>query len=176
MKEMSTKEFQIAERARKFEREPLTNLQQYIDVELLESSYMRLNKLSSRGTDGQNWFDYGQRVPECLPELLSEFKSGKYKGPAIRRAYIPKGKTGKRPLGIPTIEDKVLQSGVRQVLEPVYEQEFKEFSYGFRPGRSCHQAIEYMFQEVSFKGMRYIIDADIKAYFGSINHGILRLR
>jgi RNA-directed DNA polymerase len=88
--------------------------------------------------------------------------------------YIPKGKTEKRPLGIPTIEDKVLQEGIRRVLNPIYEEDFRSFSYGLRIGRSCHQAIEYMFKEVSFKGMHYIIDADIKNYFGSIDHGLLR--
>jgi group II intron reverse transcriptase/maturase len=88
--------------------------------------------------------------------------------------YIDKGKTGKRPLGIPTIEDKVLQESVRSVLTPIYEEDFKSFSYGFRRGHSTHQAIEYMFKEVSFKGLHYIIDADIKNYFGSINHGLLR--
>ena len=88
--------------------------------------------------------------------------------------YNIEGKTDKRPLGIPTIEDKVLQSAVRRVLEPIYEEIFKDFSYGFRPDRSCHKAIEYMFQKVSFGGMRYIIDADIQNYFGSINHGQLR--
>ena len=172
--EMSTKESQIVERAKQFKDEPLTNLHKYIDGMLLHESYRGLNKYSKAGTDGNNWYEYGSKLPERLPELLSEFKSGEYKAPPIRRAYIPKGKTGKRPLGIPTIEDKVLQSSVRKVLEPVYELLFKECSYGFRPKRSCHQAIRYMFEQVSFRGMYYIIDADIKNYFGSIDHGKLR--
>jgi group II intron reverse transcriptase/maturase len=88
--------------------------------------------------------------------------------------YIPKDKHGQRPLGIPTIEDKILQASVRRVIEPIYEEDFKDFSYGFRPGRSQHQAIDYMSGQVSFQGMHYIIDADIKDYFGSINHGVLR--
>lgn len=174
MKGMSTKECQIAERAKKFKGEALTNLHQYIDVPLLSSNFRNLNKHSSAGVDKKSWFEYGIETPERLPELLSEFKSGEYKAPNIRRVYIPKGKTGKRPLGIPTIEDKVLQSSVRSVLEPIYEEDFKDFSYGFRPERSCHKAIEYMFKQVSFNGMRYIIDADIKNYYGSIDHGLLR--
>jgi group II intron reverse transcriptase/maturase len=174
MKEMSTVEQRIAERSRKFSNEPLTNLSQFITPEELYTEFRKLNKYSSRGTDGENWFDYALEIKERLPKLIDEFKSGSYKAPSIRRVYIPKGKTGKRPLGIPTIEDKVLQSGVRKVLEPVYEEIFKDFSYGFRPHRSCHRAIDSLFHKVSFGGMRYIIDADIQDYFGSINHGILR--
>jgi group II intron reverse transcriptase/maturase len=174
MKEMSTNELQIAERARKYKQEALTNLQQFIDVELLHKCYRSLNKNSSPGVDGKYWHNYSLESYLRIPELLVEFKSGKYKAPAIRRVYIPKGKTGTRPLGIPTIEDKILQEGVRRILTPVYEEDFKSFSYGFRSGCSAHQAIEYMFKEVSFKGMHHIIDADIKNYFGSINHGIMR--
>ncbi|WP_010416674.1 group II intron reverse transcriptase/maturase [Anaerophaga thermohalophila] len=174
MEEMSTVELQIAERARKFKEEPLTNLSQFITQDMLYKEFMKLNKYSSAGTDEQDWFDYSQVIEQRLPDLLSEYKSGRYKAPPVRRVYIQKGKTDKRPLGIPTIEDKVLQSAVRRVLEPIYEGIFKDFSYGFRPNRSCHKAIEYMFQQVSFGGMRYIIDADIQNYFGSINHGQLR--
>lgn len=171
---MSTEELQIAERAKKFKSEALTNLQQFITVPMLEECFSKLNKGSSAGVDGKLWSDYNLELSERLPELLSEFKSGNYRAPFIRRVYIPKGKTEKRPLGIPTIEDKVLQEGIRRVLNPIYEEDFRSFSYGFRTGRSCHQAIEYMFKEVSFKGMHYLIDADIKNYFGSIDHGVLR--
>jgi len=171
---MLTKELQIAERSKKYKREALTNLHQFIDEEMLHKSYQSLNKNSSPGVDGKYWHNYSLESGFRIPELLVEFKSGKYRAPSIRRAYIDKGKTGKRPLGIPTIEDKVLQESVRRVLTPIYEEDFKSFSYGFRRGHSTHQAIEYMFREVSFKGLHYIIDADIKNYFGSINHGLLR--
>lgn len=171
---MSTKELQIAERAKKYKREALTNLHQYIDEGLLQKSYQSLNKKSSPGVDGKYWHNYSLESEFRIPELLKEFKSGKYRAPSIRRVYIDKGKTGKRPLGIPTIEDKVLQESVRRLLTPIYEEDFKSFSYGFRPGHSQQQAIEYMFKEVSFKDLHYIIDADIKNYFGSINHGLLR--
>lgn len=174
MELMSTVDQQIAERARKFKEEPLTNLSQFITTEMLYKEFNKLNKYSVAGVDEQDWFEYSRIIGQRLPELLSEYKTGRYKAPPIRRVYIPKGKSGKRPLGIPTIEDKVLQSGVRRVLEPIYEEIFKDFSYGFRKNRSCHQAIEYMFKQVSFGGMRYIIDADIQNYFGSINYGQLR--
>jgi len=171
---MLTKELQIAERARKYSSEALTNLHQFIDIGQLEESYQNLNKKSSPGVDKETWYDYGERSKYRLPELLKEFKSGQYKAPAIRRVHIPKGVNSKRPLGIPTLEDKILQGSCCKVLNPIYEEEFKDFSYGFRKGRSSHQALEYMFKEVSFNGLHYIIDADIKGYFDSINHGILR--
>jgi len=174
MQQMLTLELQIAERAKKFNNEPLTNLSQYITTDLLHQSFRELNKYSRAGVDGRTWFDYGLQAAENLLVLLDRFKAGSYTAPHIRRVYIPKGKTGKRPLGIPTIEDKVLQSSVRKVLDPIYETIFKDFSYGFRKNFSCHQAIEEMFQKVSFGNMRYVIDADIQNYFGSINHGIIR--
>lgn len=172
--QMSTKQLQIAQRARKFEGEGLTNLHQFIDEGLLKKSYQCLNKNSSPGVDDKCWFKYTGEAVYRIPELLTEFKSGRYKAPPVRRVHIPKGKKGTRPLGIPTIEDKILQEGVRRVLTPIYETEFKEFSFGFRSGYSAHQAIDYMFDKVSFKRLHYIIDADIKDYFGSIDHGFLR--
>ncbi|MGC9342434.1 MAG: group II intron reverse transcriptase/maturase [Bacteroidales bacterium] len=171
---MSTVELQIAERARKFKVDALHSLYPFIDAQMLQKSYEKLNKRSASGIDGKRWQQYGEEFPDRRKHLLEEFKSGRYRAPALRRVYIPKGKQGHRPIDIATIEDKVLQASVRRVIEPIYEEDFKDFSYGFRPGRSQHQAIEFMFQQVSFQGMHHIIDADIKNYFGSINHGILR--
>ena len=171
---MSTVELQIAERARKFKGEALHNLHHFIDAPLLQESYEKLNKKSAEGIDGKTWLQYGFEFPERRDSLLAEFKSGRYRAPALRRVYIPKDKHGQRPIDISTTEDKVLQASVRKVIEPIYEEDFKPLSYGFRPGRSQHQAIEFMFRKVSFDKMHYIIDADLKNYFGSINHGILR--
>ena len=171
---MSTVELQIAERARKLREEALHNLHHFIDAQFLLESYKKLNKNSAKGIDGKTWLEYGKEFPERRDSLLAEFKSGRYRAPALRRVYIPKDKHSQRPIDIATTEDKVLQESVRRVIEPIYEEDFKPFSYGFRPGRSQHQAIEYLFKEVSFRRKHYIIDADIKNYFGSINHGILR--
>lgn len=173
-KEMSTVELQIAERARKYKGEALHNLHHYIDVPMLEEVYGNLNKRSASGVDEVTWEDYGENLAERLTSLENEFKSGRYRAPAVRRVYIQKDKHSQRPLGIPTIEDKVLQGGVRKVIEPIYEEDFKDFSYGFRAGHSPHQAVKQMFCKVSFEKMHHIIDGDIQNYFGSIDHTHLR--
>jgi RNA-directed DNA polymerase len=171
---MSTISMQIAERAKKHPKEPLTNLNQFIDSGMLHRNFERMNKKSASGVDEQTWHEYDTQREERIPELLTAFKSGSYRAPNIRRVYIPKGDGTERPLGLPTIEDKLLQSAEAEVLTPIYEQIFYDFSYGFREGKSAHQAVEHLFKEVSFNGMRYVIDADMKNYFGSINHQCLR--
>ncbi len=174
MKGVLTVEMQIAERARKFPDHALTNLHKFIDEALLHECFNGLNKKGASGVDRETWAMYDEQKGERIPELLNGFKSGRYRAPNIRRVYIPKGDGQLRPLGIPTIEDRLLQTAVTKVLTPVYEAIFHDSSYGYRPGRSQHQALNKLFQEVSFKGMRYIIDADLKDYFGSINHQQLR--
>jgi group II intron reverse transcriptase/maturase len=174
MGKMSTVEMQIAARSREHPGEALTNLHSFIDCELLEESLGMLNKKGAPGVDGESWIQYNEQGEERIAELHEAFKSGRYRAPHIRRTYIPKGDGRQRPLGLPTVEDKLLQTAVKRVLSPVYEQLFYDFSYGFRPGKSQHQALEKLFKEVSFKGMRYVIDADMKNYFGSIVHGCLR--
>lgn len=174
MKEVSTKQLQIAERAQRYCAEPLTNLHQYIDVEMLEASYVGLNPKAAAGVDAESYAAYGERKGERLIELLGEFKSGRYKAPPVRRIYIEKGKGKLRPIGIPTMEDKVLQQAVRMVLDPIYESMFYDFSYGFRKGKSQHMALERLWHEIRATGARYILDADIENYFGTINFVELR--
>jgi retron-type reverse transcriptase len=127
MKKMSTVEMQIAERSMKHPGEALTNLHSYITPGFLHGCYGELNRYSSGGVDGKTWYMYKTNEKENIASLHSRFKSGLYRAPHIRRAYIPKGGGEKRPLGIPTIEDKILQSGVSKVLTAVYEQEFYDF-------------------------------------------------
>ncbi len=133
MKKMSTVELQIAERARKYKGEALYNFHHFIDAPLLQESYEKLNKKSAGGIDGKTWQQYGLELPERCESLLDEFRSGRYRAPALRRTYIPKDKHSQRPIDIATMEDKVMQGGVRNVIEPIYEEEFKPFSYGSRP-------------------------------------------
>lgn len=171
---MSTVEMQIAERARKHKDEALTNLNQFIDESFLSESFDCLNKKGASGVDNETWQMYNEQRNERITQLLGALKSGKYRAPNIRRAYIPKDDGGQRPLGLPTVEDKLLQTTVTRVLTPIYEEVFYDSSFGFRPGKSQHQALEVLFKEVSFGGKMYIIDADMKNYFGSINHQCLR--
>ena len=174
MEKVLTVEMQIAERSRKHPKAALTNLHQFIDEAMLAESFAGLNKKGASGVDAETWQDYDRQKVERIPELLNAFKKGRYRAPHIRRTYIPKGDGKLRPLGIPTTEDKILQSAVKRVLTPVYEQLFYPTSYGFRGGKSQHQALDKLFEEVSFKGKRYIIDADMQNYFGTINHQRLR--
>lgn len=174
MGKMSTVKMQIAERAKKFPGEGLTNLHQFIDETMLYECFKALNKKGASGVDNETWQDYNEQRKQRIPELLRAFKSGTYRAPNIRRAYIPKEDGKQRPLGLPTVEDKLLQTVVTEIMTPIYEAIFYNTSYGFREGKSQHQAIEALYKEVSFEGKRYIIDADMKNYFGSINHQMLR--
>jgi len=174
MEEVSTLEMQIAERARRNPDEPLTNLHSFIDCRMLNESLGMLNRESAPGVDGQTWSQYCDSCMDSIPELHKAFKSGQYRAPHIRRTYIPKGEGQLRPLGLPTVEDKVLQRAVTRVLTPVYEEVFLDCSYGYRGGKSAHDALNELFHRVSFEGGRYIIDADIQDYFGSIDHQCLR--
>jgi group II intron reverse transcriptase/maturase len=169
MERMLTVELEIAKRAEKYTESGLTNLHQFMDVDLLREIMTVMNKKSATGIDGQGWTNYCIEHQEDLYDLLSEFKTGQYKAPPVRRVYIPKDKHSQRPLGIPTVRDKILQGGVRALIEPVYEKIFKDFSYGYRQGKTIHQALDYLFRQVSFGKMPYIIDADIQNFFGSID-------
>ncbi len=111
----------------------------------LEEAYRRTRKDGAVGEDGVTAEAYEERLLENLSELLERFKSGRYRAPPVRRVHIPKAGTAKmRPIGIPTLEDKILQRAVLMVLEPVYEQDFLDYSYGFRPGRGAHQAVQVL--------------------------------
>jgi group II intron reverse transcriptase/maturase len=173
---VSTKQARIAELARRMPDKQLSTLSHYIDIEWLTEAYRRTRKSGAPGVDGQTAADYAQQLPENLETLLNRAKSGdQYRAPPVRRVHIPKG-DGKstRPIGIPTFEDKVLQRAVVMVLEPIYETMFRNCSYGFRPGRSAHHALERLRDGMARMGGGWTLELDIKSYFDTVDHEKLR--
>src|SRR6266513_6094491 len=141
--DISTKLERIAKLAKEKPGVSLLTLAHHIDVEWLREAYRRTRKDGARGVDGQGAEQFAEQLEDNLRSLLDRAKSGRYRAPPVRRVHIPKGDGRQtRPIGVPTFEDKVLQRAVAMVIGEVYEQEFYDFSYGFRPGRSAHQAVE----------------------------------
>ena len=172
---VSTRLQRIAELAREDPERVFRSLAHHIDIEFLHEAFRRTRKDGATGVDGQTGREYEERLEENLRSLLDRFKSGQYKAPPVRRSYVPKGDGSQtRPIGIPTFEDKVLQRAVSMVLEAVYEQDFLSCSYGFRPGRSAHHALEDLWQELTAMGGGWVLEVDIKSYFDSIPHSPLR--
>jgi RNA-directed DNA polymerase len=153
---------------------PLTTLAHHIDIEWLREAHRRTRKGGARGVDGQTAEQYEQDLEGNLTALLGRVKGGTYRAPPVRRVYIPKGDGQQRPLGIPTYEDKVLQRAVTMVLEAVYEQEFLDCSYGFRPGRSAHDALGALRDTVMEMKGAWVLEVDVQKYFDTIDHGHLR--
>ena len=172
---VSTKLQRIAEVAREKPGEALTALGHHIDIDFLKEAYRRTRKDGAPGVDGQRAEEYAQRLDENLQSLLDRFKSGTYRAPPVRRVHIPKGDgTKTRPIGIPTFEDKVLQRAVTMVLEAIYEQEFLDCSYGFRPGRSAHEALQVLWDGLMKMHGGWVLEVDIQGFFDSLVHGHLR--
>lgn len=172
---VSTRLQRIAELARKAPEMVLTTLAHHVDVEFLREAHRRTRKDGAPGVDGLTAADYEENLDEKLRGLLAAFKSGTYRAPPVRRVHIPKGDGSKtRPIGVPTFEDKVLQRAVHMVLEAIYEQEFFDCSYGFRPGRSAHQALEALWKRLMDVGGGWVLEADIKGFFDTLEHRVLR--
>jgi RNA-directed DNA polymerase len=172
---VSTKQQRIAELARQMPENAMTSLSCHMDLEWMIEAYRRTRKDGAVGVDGQTAADYEANLEVNLQALLDRAKSGDhYKAPPVRRVHIPKGDGSTRPLGIPTFEDKVLQRAVVMVLEPLYEQDFLACSYGFRPGRSAHQALAEIQSRLTTMGGGWVLDVDIRKFFDSLDHAHLR--
>ena len=171
---MYTVQQRIAQVARERPHEVFTSLNHYLDVEWLRAAYERVKPDSAPGVDGQGWADYGKDLEKNLLGLLNRVKSGSYVAPPVKRVQIPKD-DGKetRPIGMPTIEDKILQRAVVMLLEPIYEQCFKYFSYGFRPGRSAHEALACIWSQCTTHRIAWILDVDVRKYFDTLKHACL---
>jgi group II intron reverse transcriptase/maturase len=164
----------IAELARERPHECFTALNHYLTVDWLKAAYGRVKPDSAPGVDGQSWSDYGKNLNENLRGLLERVKSGRYVAPPVKRAYIPKGDGDRRGIGMPAIEDKVLQRAIAMLLEPILEQDFKSFSYGFRPGRSAHQALACIWSQCMNQAIGWILEVDIRKYFDTLKKEWLR--
>ena len=172
---VSTKQQRIAELSRQMPGAALRTLAHHMDIDWLKEAYRRTRKDGAVGVDGQTAKDYAENLEANLQSLLDRAKAGDpYKAPPVRRVFIPKGDGSQRPLGIPTFEDKVLQRAVVMLLEPMYEQDFLDCSYGFRPKRSAHQALETIWKQLMRMGGGWVLDVDIRQYFDTLDHGCLR--
>lgn len=164
----------IAKLAQDHPQRAFTNLAHHIDLDLLRAAFELTRKDGATGVDGVTGAEYGENLEANLQHLLDRAKSGTYDAPAVRRTHIPKGEGRMRPLGIPTFEDKLLQRAVAMVLGAVYEQDFMPCSFGFRPGRSAHQALRSIREGAMKMGGAWVIEADIKDCFGSLDHAWMR--
>jgi group II intron reverse transcriptase/maturase len=173
--DVSTKQRQIAELARIHPEVSFTSLAHHIDLRWLHEAFQRTRKDAAVGVDGQTAEEYAKELGGNLRGLLEKAKAGTYFAPPVRRVYIPKG-TGSetRPIGIPSFEDKVLQRAVQMILEPLYEQEFLNCSYGFRPERSAHDALQALWDGLMRMGGGWIIDLDIRKFFDTLDKNHLR--
>ena len=172
---VSTRLHRIAELARQAPEMVIVTLAHHIDLTWMYEAYRQTRKDGATGTDEVTAAEYAEGLDENLRSLLERFKSGSYFAPPVRRVQIPKGDGRKtRPIGIPTFEDKVLQRAVLMVLEAVYEQDFHDFSYGFRPNRSAHKALDSLWHRLMEVGGGWVLEADISSFFDTLDHKILR--
>ena len=172
---VSTKLERIATLAKQAPDMVITSLSHHIDLEWLHEAHRRTRKDGAVGVDDRTADEYGAALERNLQSLLDRAKSGTYRAPPVRRVQIPKG-DGKqtRPIGIPTFEDKILQRAIAMLLEAVYEQEFLPCSYGFRPGRSAHQALADLQHELTVMAGGWIIEVDIRRFFDELDHNQLQ--
>jgi len=155
-------------------REGLSSIHHHLDKWWLAEAYRQLEPNKAPGIDGVSKAEYGVGLSQRLEDLVNRVRSRKYRAPNIKRVLIPKGNGEFRPLGLLSLEDKVLQKGFVMLVEPVFEREFHDFSYGFRPGRSPHQALRALRRHVGEEGMHWVIDLDLRKYFDTIPHLPLR--
>ena len=171
---MSTKLLKIAQRAKREPKARFTSLAHVLTPEFLLETWKQLNRRGAGGIDGQSVAEFEEGLEQRVADLWQRVRTGRYKAPPVRRVEIPKGHGKMRPLGIPTVEDRLLQRAVARILNAVYEQDFLECSYGYRPGRNPHMALKILRDNVVTGKVRHIYETDIRGYFTNINHQWLR--
>ena len=143
------------------------------DVDRLKAAYFALKRDAAAGVDGETWRQYGEGLEARLQDLADRLRRGAYRARPVRRVWIPKADGRQRPLGVPALEDKIVQRAVVEVLNAIYELDFREFSYGFRPGRSPHQALDALAAGITTRRVNWVLDADIRGFFDTLDHGWL---
>jgi len=162
---------QVAEKDR---RQKFTALLHHVyDVERLRAAYLALKRRAAAGVDGETWQHYGENLEANLRDLSERLKRGAYRAKPVRRVFIPKADGRQRPLGVPALEDKIVQRSVVEVLSAIYETDFLGFSYGFRRKRSQHQALDALTTGIMTKKVNWVLDADVRAFFDTLVHGWL---
>jgi group II intron reverse transcriptase/maturase len=172
---ISTRQQQIATLAKQMPDKALHSLSRHLDLDWMREAYRRTRKDGATGVDGQTADQFAADLEGNLGSLLDGMKSGTYRAPPVRRVHIPKGDGSKtRPIGVPTFSDKVQQRAIAMVLEAVYEEEFYDFSYGFRPGRSAHDALEALRRSLWSMRGGWVLEVDIASFFDTLDHQALR--
>jgi group II intron reverse transcriptase/maturase len=156
--------------ARKDKDARFTALLHHVTVSQLKDSYLALKRQAAAGVDGVTWSEYQENLDQRLASLHNRVQGGTYRALPSRRVYIPKPDGRKRPLGIAALEDKIVQHAVGKVLSAIYEEDFLGFSYGFRPGRNQHDALDALFVGLTRKKVNWVLDADIQGFFDAISH------
>jgi RNA-directed DNA polymerase len=160
----------VREAAKRDKKLRFTALLHHVTPELLRASYFALKRSASPGVDGMTWQAYGRDLEQRIVDLHGRVHRGAYWAQPSKRAWIPKADGRQRPLGIAALEDKIVQQAVKTVLEPIYEEDFLGFSYGFRPGRSCHNALDALWVGIAHRKVNWVLDADIRGFFDNIDH------
>jgi RNA-directed DNA polymerase len=155
----------VRQKARDNKQERFTALLHHLTIDLLRESYYALQRSAAPGVDGVGWQQYEEGLEARLAELHGRIHRGAYRAQASRRVYIPKADGRQRPLGIASLEDKIVQQAVVTILNQIYEVDFRGFSYGFRPGRSPHQTLDALNVGIQRKRVNWILDADIRGFF-----------
>ena len=166
---MQTSLREIANKAKLDANHKFGNLYGMLNEENLHWCFSQLNKKASPGVDDTDWYEYAEDIYSNIKELTTVLKEKRYKAKLVRRKYIPKI-GGKRPLGIPVVADKLLQTAGAKILEAIYEQDFKEYSHGYRRGRGPQDAALSLRKRIQFGRFRWVVDADIEGFFGNIDH------
>lgn len=150
-----------------------TNLMHHLTRPLLHEAYLALNRQAATGVDGRSWQGYGEGLEERLDELHARLHSGRYRPQPVRRVWMPKPDGRQRPLGVTSVEDKIVQQALVWILEAIYEVDFLGFSYGFRPGRSQHNALDALYVAITQRKVSWILDTDIRSFFDCVDHAWL---